>query len=152
MGDNGIKPYTTNAINEKLERLEPELNDSKYELMRVDEACEKIPDLACSSKNVARDILRSLASFTDFSAGVKKRLLCEVIHKIKVDSKNEVHLFLRPPQRLEPLGLTVQRGVPNRISLRPPEAGSGPAKFAVGQRPFPPFRRRKFGFKSGYAY
>jgi hypothetical protein len=82
--------------------------------MRVDEACEKIPDLACSSKNVARDILRSLASFTDFSAGVKKRLLCEVIHKIKVDSKNEVHLFLRPPQRLEPLGLTVQRGVLHR--------------------------------------
>src|SRR3990167_7235477 len=106
MGERGAKPYTLNAINDKLERIEPELNESKYELMRVDEACEKIPALACSSKNAARDVLRSLASFTDFSFGEKKRLLCEVIHKIKVDSKKEVHLFLRAPERIEPLGLT----------------------------------------------
>ena len=47
-----------------------------------------------------------LANFTDFSFGEKKRLLCEVIHKIKVDSKNEVHLLLKQPPRIS-FGLTV---------------------------------------------
>jgi hypothetical protein len=78
--------------------------------MKIDEACEKIPALACSSKNVARDILKSLGNFSDFSTGEKKRLLGEVIHKIKVDSKNEVHLFFRTPPQFS-LGLTVQSGV-----------------------------------------
>jgi site-specific DNA recombinase len=110
MGEGTIKPYTLNAINEKMERLEPELSESKYKLMRIDEACEKIPALACSSKNVARDILRSLANFTDFSFGEKKRLLCEVIHKIKVDSKEEVHLFLKAPERGTSFGLTFPSG------------------------------------------
>jgi site-specific DNA recombinase len=114
MGDRGVKPYTLNAINEKMERLEPELNESKYELMKLDEACEKIPALACSSKNIARDVLKSLANFTDFSFGERKRLLSEVIHKIKVDSKEEVHLFLKRPAQIS-LGLTVQYGSPNRI-------------------------------------
>jgi hypothetical protein len=49
----------------------------------------------------------------DFSFGEKKRLLCEVIHKIKVDSKNEVHLFLKAPQKLEFLGSTIQLGSPH---------------------------------------
>ena len=75
MGEKGAKPYTLNVINEKLEKIEPELNESKYELMRVDEACEKIPALACSSKNIARDVSKSLANFSDFSFGEKKRLL-----------------------------------------------------------------------------
>ena len=63
MGERGAKPYTLNAINEKMEKLEPELNEAKYELMRLDEACEKIPALACSSKNIARDFKISLAIF-----------------------------------------------------------------------------------------
>jgi hypothetical protein len=42
----------------------------------------------------------------------KKRFLGEVIHKIKVDSKDEVHLFLKPPQRVNSLGLTVPSGSP----------------------------------------
>jgi len=79
--------------------------------MRIDEACEKVPALACSSKNAARDILKSLANFTTLSFGEKKRLLGEVIHKIKVDSKNEVHLYFRLPQQLNSLGLTVHSGV-----------------------------------------
>ena len=115
MGERGAKPYTLNAINEKMEKLEPELNEAKYELMRLDEACEKIPALACSSKNIARDILKSLADFYRFSFAERKRFLCEVIHKIKVDSKNEVHLFLRTPQRVNSLGLTVPIGSPNEI-------------------------------------
>jgi len=110
MGERSAKPYTLNAINDKLEKIEPELNEYKYELIRIDEACEKIPALACSSKNVAGDILKSLANFSDFSFGEKKHLLGEVIHKIKVDSKNEVHLFLRPPQRFNFLGSTSQHG------------------------------------------
>ena len=114
MGDTGVKPYTLNAINEKLEKIEPELNKSRYELMRLEELFERRSRLACSSKNVARDISRSLANFSDFSFGEKKRFLCEVIQKIKVDSKNEVHLFLKQPPQIS-LGLTVHSGVPNRI-------------------------------------
>jgi site-specific DNA recombinase len=114
MGEKGVKPYTLNAINEKLERIEPELNESQYELMRLEEALERRSALACSSKNVARDVEKSLANFTDFSFGEKKRFLCEVIHKIKVDSKDEVHLFLKPPQRLKSLGLTVPSGRPHK--------------------------------------
>jgi hypothetical protein len=68
--------------------------------MRLEEAIERRSALACSSKNVARDIEKSLANFTAFSFGEKKRFLGEVIHKIKVDSKDEVHLFLKPPQGL----------------------------------------------------
>ena len=110
MGERGAKPYTLNAINEKMEKLEPELNEAKYELMRLDEACEKIPALVCSSKNIARDILKSLADFYRFSFAERKRFLCEVIHKIKVDSKNEVHLFFRTPKRVNSFGLTVPFG------------------------------------------
>jgi len=47
----------------------------------------------------------------DFSFGEKKRLLGEIIHKIKVDSKNEVHLFMKRPVQIS-LGLTVQYGSP----------------------------------------
>ena len=81
--------------------------------MRIDEACEKIPALACSSKNIARDVSKSLANFTDFSFGEKKRLLSEVIQKIKVDSKNEVYLFLKQPPQIS-FGLTVPIGVPHK--------------------------------------
>ena len=113
MSEKGVKPYTLGAINEKLEKIEPELNESKYKLMRLDEACEKIPALACSSKNVARDVSRSLANFSDFSFGEKKRLLGEVIHKIKVGSKNEVHLFLKRPAQIS-LGSTAPIGSPHK--------------------------------------
>ena len=109
MGDRGVKPYTLNAINEKLEKIEPELNTSKYELMRLEELFEKRSRLACSSQNTARDILRSLANFTDFSFGEKKNFLSEVIQKIKVDSKNGVHLFLKQLPQIA-LGSTVHDG------------------------------------------
>jgi hypothetical protein len=87
--------------------------------MRLEEAIERRSALACSSKNVARDIEKSLANFTAFSFGEKKRFLGEVIHKIKVDSKDEVHLFLKPPQRVNSLGLTVPSGGPYWIKLEP---------------------------------
>jgi len=48
----------------------------------------------------------------DFSFGEQKRLLGEVVHKIKVDSKARVHLFLRSPERASSFGLTVQYGSP----------------------------------------
>ncbi|MFH1782149.1 MAG: recombinase family protein [Candidatus Omnitrophota bacterium] len=111
MGEKGVKPYTLNVINEKLENIEPELNTSRYELMRLEELFEKRSRLACSSQNVARDILRSLANFTDFSFGEKKSFLSEVIQKIKVDSKNEAHLFLKQPPKIT-LGITVLNGSP----------------------------------------
>jgi len=110
MGEKGVKPYTLNAINEKLERIAPELNESQYELMRLEEMLGRRAVLTCSAKNAARDIEKFLANFSDFSFGEKKRFLGEVIHKIKVDSKNEVYLFLKPPQRLKSLGLTVPSG------------------------------------------
>ena len=110
MGHTGVKTYTLNAINEKLEKIEPELNESNYELMRLEELFNRRSALACSSKNAARDISKSLANFSDFSFGEKKRFLCEVIQKIKVDSKNEVHLFLKQPSQIS-LGLTVHSGV-----------------------------------------
>ena len=62
---------------------------------------------------MARDVSKSLANFTDFSFGEKKRFLSEVIQKIKVDSKNEVHLIMRTPQTL--LGVTVPIGSPTGI-------------------------------------
>ena len=110
MGEKGVKPYTLNAINEKLERIAPELNESQYELMRLEEMLGRRAVLTCSAKNAARDIEKFLANFSDFSFGEKKRFLGEVIHNIKVDSKNEVYLFLKPPQRLKSLGLTVPSG------------------------------------------
>ena len=65
--------------------------------------------------------LRVSTSF--FLMSEKKRFLGEVVHKIKVDSKSEVHLLLKPPPLLrfasqtkaKRRGLTVPSGSPNRI-------------------------------------
>ena len=40
----------------------------------------------------------------------KKRLLSDVVQKIKVNSLEEIHLFLALPQRVNSLGLTVRHG------------------------------------------
>ena len=50
----------------------------------------------------------------DFSFGEKKRLLSEVVQKIKVNSKYEVHLFLKQPPQIS-FGLTVPIGDPDEI-------------------------------------
>jgi hypothetical protein len=47
---------------------------------------------------------------TDYDRKEKKRLLSEVVQKIKVNSLEEVHLFLALPQRINSLGLTVKHG------------------------------------------
>ena len=57
-----------------MEKIEPVLNELQYELMRIEEALERRSALACSSKNVARDVEKSLANFSAFSNGLEKTL------------------------------------------------------------------------------
>ena len=54
--------------------------------------------------------INSVRVSADFDRQEKKRLLSEVVQKIKVNSLEEVHFYLALPQRVNSLGLTVRHG------------------------------------------
>ena len=57
-----------------------------------------------SSEKVSLYLKNIVETFADFDRQEKKRILLEVIQKIKVNSSNEVHLLINLPQNfLSPL-------------------------------------------------
>jgi len=115
MSQKDAKPYTLNVLNEKFEKIELELNDLTHSRWQVEEELKKRLHFGLSSEKVSQHLRQVVETFADFDRQEKKRLLMEVIQKIKVNSRDEVHLFLSLPRRIsalplgeEPLGLTLQ--------------------------------------------
>lgn len=70
-----------------------------------------------SSEKVSLYLKNVVEIFADFDRQEKKRILSCIIQRIKVNSKDEVHLFLNLPRKIsllpkgtEPLGSTVHHG------------------------------------------
>jgi hypothetical protein len=115
MSQKDAKPYTLNVLNEKFEKIELDLNDLTHSRWQVEEELKKRLHFGLSSEKVSQYLKQVVETFADFDRQEKKRLLMEVIQKIKVNSRDEVHLFLSLPRRIsalplgeEPLGLTLQ--------------------------------------------
>ena len=112
MSQKEAKPYTLNVLNEKFEKIELELNELTHKLWQVEEELRKRLHFGLSSEKVSLYLKNVVETFVDFEEAEKKRILTEAIQKIKVNSKNEVHLFLNLPQRIS-LGSTVHHGAPH---------------------------------------
>jgi len=108
MSQKAAKPYTLNVLNERFEKIELELNDLTHNLWQVEEELRKRLHFGLSSEKVSLYLKNFVETFADFDRQEKKRLLSEVVQKIKVNSLEEVHLFLALPQRVNSLGLTVR--------------------------------------------
>jgi site-specific DNA recombinase len=118
------KPYTLNVLNEKFEKIELELNELTHKLWQTDEELSKKSHFGLSSEKVSLWLKQVIKTYADSDRQEKKRILSEVLEKITVKSKDEVHLFLNLPRRIsaenanfgalslgtEPLGSTVQFG------------------------------------------
>jgi hypothetical protein len=109
------KPYTLNALNERFEKLELEINDRTHRLWQVEEDLKKRLHFGLSSEKVSLYLKNIVETFADFDRQEKKRILLEVLQKIKVNSLDEVHLFLSLPRKIflplgasTPLGETLQ--------------------------------------------
>ena len=105
MSQKDAKPYTLNVLNEKFEKIELELNDLTHSRWQVEEELKKRLHFGLSSEKVSLYLKNIVESFADFDKQEKKRLLMEVIQKIKVNSRDEVHLFLGLPRRISALPL-----------------------------------------------
>jgi site-specific DNA recombinase len=117
MSQKAAKPYTLNVLNERFERIELELNDLTHNLWQVEEELRKRLHFGLSPEKVSLYLKNIVETFADFDRQEKKKILMEVIHKIKVDSSKEVHLFLSLPRKIsalpfreEPLGSTLHYG------------------------------------------
>ncbi|MBU1998959.1 MAG: recombinase family protein, partial [Candidatus Omnitrophica bacterium] len=110
MSQKAAKPYTLNVLNERFEKIELELNDLTHSRWQVEEELKKRLHFGLSSEKVSLYLKNFVETFADFDRQEKKRLLSEVVQKIKVNSLDEVHLFLALPQRVNSLGLTVRHG------------------------------------------
>jgi hypothetical protein len=117
MSQKEAKPYTLNVLNEKFEKIELELNDLTHSRWQVEEELKKRLHFGLSSEKVSQYLKNLIETFADFDRQEKKKILMEVIHKIKVDSSKEVHLFLSLPRKIsalpfreEPLGSTLHYG------------------------------------------
>ncbi|MBM3255144.1 MAG: recombinase family protein [Candidatus Omnitrophica bacterium] len=115
MSEKDAKPYTLNVLNEKFEKIELELNDLTHSRWQIEEELKKRLHFGLSSEKVSQYLKQVVETFTRLDRQEKKRALLEVIQKIKVNSKDEVHLFLGLPCRIsalppgeEPLGSTLQ--------------------------------------------
>jgi site-specific DNA recombinase len=115
MSQRSAKPYTLNALNEKFEKIELEINDLTHNLWQIEEELRKRLHFGLSSEKVSLYLEHFVETFADFDRQEKKRLLSEVVQKIKVNSLKEVHLFLALPRKIsllptgaESLGSTVQ--------------------------------------------
>jgi site-specific DNA recombinase len=117
MSQKAAKPYTLNVLNERFEKIELELNDLTHSRWQVEEELKKRLHFGLSSEKVSLYLKNIVETFADFNRQEKKKILMEVIHKIKVDSSKEVHLFLSLPRKIsalpfreEPLGSTLHYG------------------------------------------
>jgi hypothetical protein len=115
MSVKAAKPYTLNVLNEKFEKIELELNDLTHSRWQVEEELKKRLHFGLSSEKASRYLKEVVETFARLDRQEKKRALLEVIQKIKVNSKDEVHLYLGLPRRIsalplgeEPLGSTLQ--------------------------------------------
>jgi predicted HTH domain antitoxin len=87
----------------------------QYTQSALEEELKKRLHFGLSSEKVALYLKNFVETFADFDRQEKKRLLSEVVQKIKVNSLKEVHLFLALPRKIsllptgaESLGSTVQ--------------------------------------------
>ena len=78
---------------------------------------ERVTFFGLSSEKVSQYLKNVIETFARLDRQEKKKILMEVIHKIKVDSSKEVHLFLSLPRRISvldlgqgPLGSTLHYG------------------------------------------
>ena len=110
MSQKAAKPYTLNVLNERFEKIELELNDLTHSRWQVDEELKKRLHFGLSSEKVALYLKNAVETFARLDRQEKKRLLSNVVQKIKVNSLEEIHLFLALPQRVNSLGLTVRHG------------------------------------------
>jgi len=98
MSQKAAKPYTLNVLNERFEKIELELNDLTHSRWQVEEELRKRLHFGLSSEKVSQYLKNIVETFADFDRQEKKRILLEVIQKIKVNSSNEVHLLINLPQ------------------------------------------------------
>src|SRR3989338_2537061 len=117
MSQRSAKPYTLSALNEKFEKIALEVNDLTHSLWQTEEELRKRLHFGLSSEKVSLYLKNFVETFADFDRQEKKKLLSEVIQKIKVNSLKEVHLFLALPRKIsalpyreEPLGSTLHYG------------------------------------------
>jgi site-specific DNA recombinase len=117
MSQKAAKPYTLNVLNERFEKIELELNDLTHSRWQVEEELKKRLHFGLSSEKVSLYLKNFVETFARLDRQEKKKILMEVIHKIKVDSSKEVHLFLSLPRKIsalplreEPLGSTLHYG------------------------------------------
>ena len=115
MSKKEAKPYTLNVLNEKFEKIELELNDLTHSRWQIEEELKKRLHFGLSSEKVSHYLKNVVETFARLDRQEKKRALLEVIQKIKVNSRDEVHLYLGLPRRIsaldlgqEPLGSTLQ--------------------------------------------
>jgi len=117
MSQKAAKPYTLNVLNERFEKIELELNDLTHSRWQVEEELRKRLHFGLSSEKVSLYLKNIVETFADFDRQEKKRILLEVIQKIKVNSLDEVHLILSLPRKIstlphgeESLGSTLHYG------------------------------------------
>ncbi|MBM3244339.1 MAG: recombinase family protein [Candidatus Omnitrophica bacterium] len=115
MSNKEAKPYTLNVLNEKFEKIELHLNDLTHSRWQIEEELKKRLHFGLSSEKVSQYLKQVVETFARLDRQEKKRALLEVIQKIKVNSRDEVHLYLSLPHRIsalplgeEPLGSTLQ--------------------------------------------
>ena len=91
----------------------PEMNGIEFlQIIKAKGILKEIPVVILAASSEEKNIVET---FADFDRQEKKRILLEVIQKIKVNSLDEVHLFLSLPRKIsllptgaESLGSTVQ--------------------------------------------
>ena len=105
MSQKAAKPYTLNVLNERFEKIELELSDLTHSHWQVEEELRKRLHFGLSSEKVSLYLKNIVKTFADFDRQEKKRILLEVIQKIKVNSLDEVHLFLSLPRKISVLPL-----------------------------------------------
>jgi hypothetical protein len=117
MSQKAAKPYTLNVLNERFEKIELGLNDLTHSRWQVEEELRKRLHFGLSSEKVSLYLKNIVETFADFNRQEKKRILLEVIQKIKVNSLDEVHLILSLPRKIstlphgeESLGSTLHYG------------------------------------------
>jgi site-specific DNA recombinase len=98
MSQKEAKAYTLNVLNEKFQKIELELNDLTHSRWQVEEELKKRLHFGLSSEKVSQYLKNVVETFADFNRQEKKKILMEVIQKIKVNSSHEVHLLVNFPQ------------------------------------------------------
>ncbi|HOU36298.1 MAG TPA: recombinase family protein [Candidatus Omnitrophota bacterium] len=105
MSQKAAKPYTLNVLNERFEKIELELNELTHSRWQVEEELKKRLHFGLSPEKVSLYLKKVVATFAELERQEQKRLLLEVIQKIKVNSLDEVHLYLSLPRKISILDL-----------------------------------------------